>query len=100
MPKLVYPLHVGRDCVGVGRFGRKGCQLLVEVEVGSWGSGDEPCPATEGEILECPLDKNTTAALELDYIHKMDERPYEPRRQSRDVHPQGISHCRPPANNH
>ncbi len=92
MPKLVHPLHVGRDFVGAGRFGRNGCKLLVEVEVSSCGSGDEPCPATESEVLDCPLDKNQNAALELDDIHQMDERPYDPSRQSRQMHAKSISH--------
>src|SRR5260370_4150966 len=99
MPKLVHPLHVGRDFVGAGRFGRNGSKLLVEVEVGSCGSRDEPRPATESEILDCPLDKNQNAALELDYIHQMDERPYKPGRQSRHMHAKAISPAAPPPNN-
>ena len=70
MPKLVYPLHVGCDFAGLGRFCRNGSKLVVEVEVGSCCSGNEACPATEGQILDRPLDKNQTAALELDYIHQ------------------------------
>src|ERR1700675_3487173 len=99
MPKLVHPLHVGCDFARLGRFCRNRSKLFVEIEVCSCSSGDEPCAATEGEILDCPLDKNQNAALELDYIHQMDERPYEPGRQSGQMHAKGISHRRPPANN-
>src|SRR5712675_728759 len=98
MRTFVGRLRVHCDFVRLCRL-RNGCQLFVEVEVSSCGSGDEPCPATEGEILDCPLDKNQNAALELDYIHQMDERPYEPGGQSRQMHANGISHRRPPANN-
>ena len=61
MPKLVDRLHVGRDIVGVGRFCRNRCQRFVEVEVGSCGPGNEPCPAIEGQILDCPVHKNQNA---------------------------------------
>src|ERR1700730_13890479 len=97
MPKLVYPLHVGCDFAGLGRFCRNGSKLLVEVEVGSCGSGDEPRPTTEGEILDCPLDKNQNAALELDYVHQKEECLHERSRQARDMKDTGISSCGQPA---
>src|SRR6266481_2742410 len=97
MRMFVGRLHVHSNFVGPCRL-HHGCKLFVEVEVSSCGSSNEPCPATEGEILDCPLDKNQNAALELDYIHQMDERPYKPGRQSRHMHAKGISHRRPPAN--
>lgn len=33
-------------------------KLVVEVEVSSCSPGDQPCAATEGQILDCPLNKN------------------------------------------
>src|SRR6266853_6976912 len=96
MRTFVGRLRVHCDFVRLCRL-RNGCQLFVEVEVSSCGSGDEPCPATEGEILDCPLDKNQNAALELDDIHQMDERPYDPSRHSRHVDAESVGDRGPPA---
>jgi D-alanyl-D-alanine carboxypeptidase/D-alanyl-D-alanine-endopeptidase (penicillin-binding protein 4) len=41
--------------------------------------------------LDCPLDENQNAALELDNVHQMDEHPHEPSRQSRDVEAEHVS---------
>jgi len=44
------------------------------------------------------MDENHNATLELDYVHQMDERPYEPRRQPRQVQAEHIRDGSPPAN--
>src|SRR5215469_7672249 len=55
--------------------------LLVEVEVGCCRRGDHSRTTTEGEVLECPLNKHQHPALKLDDVHQVNERPNEPRRQ-------------------
>jgi hypothetical protein len=44
MPNLVDRLHVGCDFIAVCRFLANGCQLFVEVEANSCGSGNKASP--------------------------------------------------------
>jgi hypothetical protein len=53
--------------------------LAVEVEVGWSIAGDQPCTATECQILYCPLNENENATLERNQIGYMDKSPNQPR---------------------
>ena len=46
--------------------------------VGDGGAGDEASATAEGDVLEAPLDEYENAALELNDVHEMDEKPDEP----------------------
>src|SRR5262245_51516894 len=59
--------------------------LLVEIEIGGRGTGDESSTAIEGEILDGPLDEHGEPTAELNDVHQVDEGPYEPGEQAGDV---------------
>src|SRR6266851_2084874 len=96
MPKPVDRLHVHCDFAAVCRLHNRS-KLFIEVEVSGCGSGNEPRPTTESEILYRPLNENQNAALELDYVRQMDECPYQPSWESRQVDAESVGDRRPPA---
>jgi hypothetical protein len=53
--------------------------LAVEVEVSWSAAGDQPCTATECQILYRPLNENENATLERNQIRYMDKSPNQPR---------------------
>src|SRR5882724_13147707 len=72
------------------RGSRRPGDLAIEVEVRGRLSGDEPRAAVEGQVLDRPFHEDDDAALVLDEIHDVDERPDEPRRQPRQVDPEHV----------
>ena len=52
--------------IGGRRSAQFGGNLVVEVGARWRGPGNQPRPATEGQVLECPMDEHHNATLELD----------------------------------
>src|SRR6516164_2226440 len=66
------------------RGARTLCGRLLE-RLADGLAGYQACSTTEGQIQEAPFDKDEYAALELDDVQEMDEKPHKPRRQARHV---------------
>src|SRR5690349_25176919 len=71
--------------------------LLVEVEIGRGGTGNQSGPEAEREILDGPLDEDRDATAELNKVGEVDERPDEPGGESGEMQTEGVGHRGGPA---
>src|ERR1700751_2069855 len=69
---------------------------MIEVEIGGGHAGNEPRSTTEGQILDCPLNKNQDPTLKFDDVHQVYKSPYQPRRQPPEMHAENVGHRRRP----
>src|ERR1700722_14621729 len=58
---------------------------LVKIKVRCGIASSEAGPPAEGQILKCPMDENEDAALKLDDVHQMDERPNQPGKEAGEI---------------
>src|SRR5271167_2378627 len=58
---------------------------------------DEPCRSVEGEVVPRPLQEHEEPVLEFDNVHKMNEQPHQPGRETRKADPAQVRHGGRPA---
>jgi hypothetical protein len=76
-------------------FALFGSHLFIEVEISYRGTGNQSRSTVERQVLDRPLDENQYAALELDEVHQIDERPDEPSQKARNMEAEDIRHRSP-----
>src|SRR4029077_19493899 len=70
---------------------------VIEVEVGGSHARDKPRSAGEGHVLNCPLNENQDATLELNDVSEVNKGPNHPRWPSPKMHTENVGHRgRPP----
>src|SRR5215831_15788989 len=79
-----------------GTFSRS--NRMIEVEVRRGHAGDETRSAAESHVLKSPLNENQDAALALDNVRQVDERPHQPRRQTPKMYAENVGHRGRPSN--
>src|SRR5882762_4261050 len=82
-----------RSTRGIYRFRLDFRELLREIEIRGNAAGDQPCTATECQILYRPLNENENATLERNQIGYMDKSPNQPRYEPRNVKTENVRHC-------
>src|SRR5215510_1938224 len=64
--------------------------LLIKVEVRGRRTSDQSRSAAKAYVLNCPLHEDDEPTLKLDYVHKVNEHPDQPRWQPGKVQPKDI----------
>src|SRR5260370_2290549 len=82
-----------RSTWGIYRFTLGFREFFREIEIRGSDAGDQPCTATECQILYCPLNENENATLERNQIGYMDKSPNQPGQEPRNVKTENVRHC-------
>src|SRR5258708_13833972 len=95
-------MHKGeprRSTWGIYRFTANFREFFREIEIRGSDARDQPCTATECQILYRPLNENENATLKRNQIGYMDKSPNQPGQEPRNVKTENVRH-RGRASNH